>query len=308
MNYVFIINPAAGKGGKAEETAKTIRSFFENREDNIHIYLSKAPGDAVRFGKEYPIPEGGEVCFVACGGDGTFYETVNGAFGRPGASFAIYPCGSGNDFIKSVGGTPEDYFDLEKLVNGETKVFDAIECNGHICSNICNIGVDSVIADRLAKYKKLPGVSGSMAYNLSAAVTIGGGLFHGLAQPMKITFDDGEILENRLMFSVFGNGQVYGGGYHAVPMAKLDDGLIDFCTVSEIGVLRIAKIIGVYKKGEHIDNPALADILTVRRCTSAKIESPELLTISIDGEIFKSRTAEIKIIPASLPFRVPAGI
>ncbi len=308
MNYVFIINPAAGKGGKAEETAKTIRSFFENREDNIHIYLSKAPGDAVRFGKEYPIPEGGEVCFVACGGDGTFYETVNGAFGRPGASFAIYPCGSGNDFIKSVGGTPEDYFDLEKLVNGETKVFDAIECNGHICSNICNIGVDSVIADRLAKYKKLPGVSGSMAYNLSAAVTIGGGLFHGLAQPMKITFDDGEILENRLMFSVFGNGQVYGGGYHAVPMAKLDDGLIDFCTVSEIGVLRIAKIIGVYKKGEHIDNPALADILTVRRCTSAKIESPEFLTISIDGEIFKSRTAEIKMIPASLPFRVPAGI
>ena len=28
MNYVFIINPVAGKGGKAEEIAKKIRDFF----------------------------------------------------------------------------------------------------------------------------------------------------------------------------------------------------------------------------------------------------------------------------------------
>ena len=306
MNYVFIINPVAGKGKKSEDIAKNIRDFFAEREDNVHIYLSKAPGDAIRFGKEYPIPEGEEVCFVACGGDGTFYETVNGAFGRPGASFAVYPSGSGNDFIKSVGGKPEDYLDFQKLVDGETKIFDALECNGHICSNICNIGLDSVIADRLTRYKKLPGVSGPMAYNLSTAVTVGGGIFGGLAKPMKITFNDGEVIEDRCMFSVFGNGQVYGGGYHAVPEAKLDDGLIDFCTVSEIGVIRIAKVIGVYKKGEHINNPALADIVTTRRCTGAKIESPGLLTVSIDGEIFKCNTVEVKMLPGSLPFRVPA--
>ena len=306
MTYVFIINPAAGKGKNAEDTAKSIREFFKNRSNKIDIYLSKCPGDAIRFGKEYPIPEGEEVCFVACGGDGTFYETVNGAFGRPGASFAVYPCGSGNDFIKSVGGKAEDYLDLEKLVDGKTKIFDAIECNGHICSNICNIGIDSVIADRINRYKKIPGVSGSMAYNISAAVTIGGGIFGGLAKPMKITFDDGEVFETRCMFSVFGNGKIYGGGYHAVPEAELDDGLIDFCTVSEIGIFRIAKVIGVYKKGEHINNPALADILETRRCTGTAIESPVELTICIDGEIFKSKTVNIKMIPASLPFRVPA--
>ena len=306
MNYVFIINPAAGKRKNPSELAKHIRDFFENRPENIEIYFSKGPGDIIEFGKNYNIPEGEEVCFVACGGDGTFYETVNGAFGKTGACFAIYPSGSGNDFIKTVGGHPEDYLDLEKLVNGTTNIFDAIECNGKICSNICNIGVDSVIADRLERYKRIPGVSGPMAYNLSTAVTIGGGIFGGLAKPMKITFDDGEVFEGRLMFSVFGNGKVYGGGYHAVPEAKLDDGLIDFCAVSEIGILRIAKVIGIYKKGEHLGNPALADILTVRRCSSARIESPELLTISIDGEISKSNVIDVKMIPGSLPFRVPA--
>lgn len=305
MNYVFIINPAAGKGKKAEETAKTIRDFFKGKNENVNIYLSKCPGDAIRFGREYPIPEGEEVCFVACGGDGTFYETVNGAFGRPGASFAIYPCGSGNDFIKTIGGKPEDYLDLEKLVNGKTRIFDAMDCNGKICSNICNIGVDSVIADRINRYKTIPGISGSMAYNISAAVTIGGGVFGGLAKPMKITFDDGEVFENRCMFSVFGNGKIYGGGYKAVPEAMPDDGLIDFCTVTEIGILRIAKVIGIYKKGEHKGHPLLADVLKMRRCTGATIESPSELTVCIDGEIFKDRKIEIKMIPASLPFRVP---
>ena len=306
MKYVFIINPAAGKGGKSEDIAKKINHFFANREEEVYIHFSEAPGEAIRFGKEFPIAEGEEVCFVACGGDGTFYETVNGAFGRPGACFAIYPSGSGNDFIKSVGGKVEDYFDLQKLVDGETKIFDAIECNGKICSNICNIGIDSVIADRLYAYKKIPGVSGSMAYNLATAVTLCGGVFGGLATKMKVTFDDGEVFEDRLMFTVFGNGQVYGGGYHAAPEAKLDDGFMDFCSVSEIGLLRIARVIGIYKIGEHYNNPALADVLKTRRCKSAKIESSELLTVSVDGEISKTHSIEVKMIPGSLPFRIPA--
>ena len=307
MKFVFIINPAAGKGSKTEETANYIRSFFKNRSEEAEIYFSKCPGDATRFGKEYPIPEGEEVCFVACGGDGTFFETVNGAFGRTGASFAIYPCGSGNDFIKSVGGKAEDYLDLEKLLNSKIKVFDAIECNGKICSNVCNIGLDSVIADHLHSYKRLPGVSGSMAYNISVVTTILGGMLFGLAKPMKITFDDGEIFEKKLLISVFGNGKIYGGGYEPVPDAELDDGIIDFCCISDTSVLKIAKLIGIYKKGKHIGSPLFDGLLKMRPCKGAKIESSEELTVCVDGEIFKSKCVEIKNIPASLPFRIPAA-
>lgn len=306
MTYVFIINPVAGKGGQQDGIAHKIRDFFKDREENFHIYLSKAPGDSIRFGKEYHIPEGEDVCFVACGGDGTFYEVVNGAFGRPGASFAIFPCGSGNDFIKSVGGKKEDYLDFEKLVEGETKIFDAIDCNGRVCSNLCNIGLDSIICDRMNFYKSLPGVSGPMAYNLSTLVTVSSCAFKKGSFPMSITFEDGEKLEGKFILSVFGNGQVYGGGYHPVPDARLDDGYMDFCSVNETNLLRIAKVIGIYKAGEHIGNPKLADLLNTRRCTEAHIESPVDLTVCVDGEIFKSKHVDIKIIPASLPFRVPA--
>ena len=141
---------------------------------------------------------------------------------------------------------------------------------------------------------------------LSTAVTVGGGIFGGLAKPMKITFDDGEVIEERLMFSVFGNGQVYGGGYHPVPDARLDDGLMDFCAISDASIFKIAELIGIYKKGEHIGSPIFDGLLTMHRCSSAKIESSEELTVCVDGEIFKSNTIEIKMKPGSLPFRVPA--
>lgn len=305
MTYVFIINPAAGKGGQEDEVAKTIRDFFADREEKINIYLSKAPGDAIRYGKEYPIPDGEEVCFVACGGDGTFYETVNGAFGRPGACFAIYPCGSGNDFIKSVGGTKEDYFDLGKLVNGEKKVFDAISVNGLISSNICNIGIDSEICDGIRRYKKIPGVSGAMAYDISTVTTVAGGIFKGLGIPMKFTFDDGEVFSDRYMLSVFGNGQVYGGGYVPVPHADLMDGLIDFCAVKEASVLKVSSLLSIYKAGKHEDDPRFEGLLKTRRCRSCKVESEQELTVCLDGEVFKEKTLDIEMIPHSLPFIVP---
>ena len=123
---------------------------------------------------------------------------------------------------------------------------------------------------------------------------------------MSITFDSGEKLEDRFMLSVFGNGKVYGGGYYPVPEASLDDGLIDFCAVREANLLKIGELIGIYKAGKHIGNPKFDNYLEMRRCTSAHIESEETLTVCLDGEIFKSNTVDVKMIPASLPFRVPA--
>ena len=307
MDYVFVINPVAGKGGMADDIARDIRDFFANREENVNIYLSKCPGDAIRFGKEYPIPEGKEVCFVACGGDGTFYEVVNGAFGRPGASFAVYPCGSGNDFIKSIGGKKEDYLDFKKLVDGKIKICDAMKVNGHICSNLCNIGIDSIICDRITHFKTLPGISGQMAYNLSTFTTIGAGAFGHMGFPMTITFDDGESISGRYMLSVFGNGKVYGGGYYPVPDAEIDDGFIDFCSIKEVGVIKASELIGKYKAGKHVGNPKFDNYLEMRRCNAAHVESPVDLTVCVDGEIFKSKSVDIKIIPASLPFLVPAA-
>lgn len=305
MNYVFIINPVAGKGRDYDDIARRVREFFEDRSENVSVYLSKAPGDAIRFGKEFPLAEGEETCFVACGGDGTFYEVVNGAFGRPGVSFAVYPSGSGNDFIKSIGGKHDDYLDFQKLIDGEIKYLDAIDCSGKICSNLCNIGIDSIICDRIPRYKKIPGVSGAMAYNISVVLTIAGCFFKSAGKKMVFTFDDGEVLDGKFMLSVFGNGRIYGGGYCPVPEAVPDDGIIDFCAIDETDILRLSKLLNVYKAGKHVSDPKFEGILHMRRCTSVHIESPEEMTVCLDGEIAYGKSVDIKVLPKALPFRIP---
>jgi hypothetical protein len=46
---------------------------------------------------------GEEIRFYACGGDGTLYDVVNGAFGFKNVQVAVIPLGSGNDFIRLFG-------------------------------------------------------------------------------------------------------------------------------------------------------------------------------------------------------------
>lgn len=301
MKYVFIINPNAGKGNFSDALIEKVKDFFEHRKIPYDIHLTTGVGDATVFAEDYPIAKGETICFVACGGDGTFNETVNGGFGRSDAQFAVMPLGSGNDFIKCLGPCFDDFLDFEKLTNGTVLKLDALKCDDRICVNLCNIGIDSVIAQRMEKFKHIPGVSGHMAYNISTAISV----FGKLGKPMKITFDDGEIIDDELTLSAFGNGICYGGGYFPTPEAKPDDGLIDFCCVKKVNLLKVSKLIGIYKAGKHINNPALANLVTFRRCKAVKIESPVNLSICIDGETKSAKSLSIKLLPASLPMRIP---
>ena len=73
--------------------------------DDCEVYVTKGVGDSISYVRswcEKNTPE--EVRVIACGGDGTINEVFNGAVGHPNASVTCYPCGSGNDFVKSFGG------------------------------------------------------------------------------------------------------------------------------------------------------------------------------------------------------------
>ena len=90
-----------------------------------------------------------------------------------------------------------------------------------------------------------------------------------------------------------------------LPDALIDDGKIDFCAVRETGILKIPKLLSIYKEGKHNESPLFDGILAKRQCEKAHIESSEELTVCIDGEIFKSKDIELEILPVSLTFRVP---
>src|SRR5690606_8311886 len=88
---VFVLNPSADRRRAADG---------ERGATGAPRGRSARAGGVARLGGEAALA-GPPV--VACGGDGTVNELVNGLADLPGAVIGVLPMGSGNDFAKSVG-------------------------------------------------------------------------------------------------------------------------------------------------------------------------------------------------------------
>ncbi len=287
MNYHFIVNPIAGKKDQSKLIAPQIMAAAKNAgvaEGNCHIITTEYKGHARVLAQK--IAQTGEACVIfSVGGDGTFNEVLNGAYPYPNAAVGCIPHGSGNDFLRSFG-TREAFLDLGAQFAGKELEIDVIESANGISAAICSVGLDAKIAYGIPKFRRLPFCGGSMAYNLSIAQCLLG----KLGQRLTITLDGKEIQKNCLMVAVC-NGKAYGGGFMAAPEADLTDGWLDVMIVEKMPLLRVAKVIGVYKKGQHLQNgeivPHMQDIIHFYRAKSVCIVPQvvgEQMILNEDGE------------------------
>ena len=296
MKHIFIINPAAGKSDKtAEYTAKIEKACAGL---DYEIAVSQAPGDCTRIARE-AAKSGEEVRLYACGGDGTLNEVVAGAAGYENVAVTAYVGGSGNDFVK-IFDDREAFRDLERLLDAETAVFDLIDCNGHPAINICCVGLDSRVGAGMARFKRLPFVSGSFAYILSTAVN----LFQGISEHY-IVHVDGEIIDDEMTFVCVANARYYGGGFYAVPDAEPDDGLLDILLVKKLRLWQIPNALAKYKAGKYRELGAVARHIRTDRITiRCDRDSP----INLDGEIRTARNVQMKISDKKIRFFYPKGL
>ena len=191
MKHIFIINPAAGKYDRTEEFSGKIAAACASRGLDYAIHVSEKPGDC-RDAARRAAESGEEVRLYACGGDGTLNEVVNGAAGFANAAVTHFPGGSGNDAIK-IFSEPAAFTDLDRLLDAEEARLDLIRCNGMYALNILSIGLDARIGTDIARYKRLPFVTGKGAYILSTI----NNLFRGISQYYRVTLDDSETVEGR---------------------------------------------------------------------------------------------------------------
>lgn len=70
--------------------------------------------------------------FWAVGGDGTVLEVVRGAEFHKNAAVGVYPCGSGNDFVRSFG-KREVFLNPENQLAGKTVSIDMIRHAARRC-------------------------------------------------------------------------------------------------------------------------------------------------------------------------------
>ena len=303
MKIVFVVNPRSGKRKNRERLAPLIAQRMAARGADYEILFTERKGHATELAAaaaaRYP-----EVRVVSCGGDGTISECAAGLVGKPNAALAAYPSGGGNDFIKSIG--ERDLFTLDAILDGEVVCIDTLTVNGVCCLNLASVGVDADVAGAMERFRRLPFLRGPIAYDLALVER----LFKPMGRAMRVEID-GEARDGIFLLAAAGNGRVYGGGYAATPMACLNDGLIDVVTVDKIPLLRIAHVLSLYKKGQHIVGdeviPKLRDCLHYIRARHIRVESDTEFIVNNDGEILSADVMDVEVVPRSLNFVIPPG-
>ena len=298
---VFIVNPKAGKHDSTQfitDAASRVLSGIP-----YEIAVTERPGHAADIAAA--LCAGGEDTRIySCGGDGTLNEIVNGVYrsGCPdNVAVGCVPTGSGNDFIKYFNGmTFADFLDISRQVSGAPVRIDLLEVNGRAAINIISCGYDAAVCDHMANFKKLPLVGGSAAYNMSVVWC----LIAYMKNRYKLYADGVQVDDKNhdYLFAIAANGRYYGGGFKAAPTASFDDGLMDFIRIPTVSRLQFAKLVGIFRRGEHLEKLPFCRLV---RCKTMKVASEKPVNVNIDGEIVKMSDPEIRILPAKLNFIIP---
>ncbi len=288
MKTIQIVNPKAGHG-HAEDV-------HLSKEDIIR-YTTTGVGDAENAVKGFCAENEGELHFIVCGGDGTINEVVNGIMSADAADrafFSVAPTGSGNDFVKN--------FSNEK----KKHCIDLIKYNGRYAVNMINIGFDCNVADKTNIYKNKKLISGSAAYILGVANVF----CHRMGDVLEIRLinENGkeEYYRDEYLLAPIANGSFCGGGFNALPLAELNDGLLDMLIISKMSRARILSLIGEYRAGTYIDPKTkeiknnFKDVIKYVRCTKVSVNNTNC--ICADGEIVVTDHIDVEIVPGAITY------
>lgn len=310
MKYYFLINPAAGKKTDVEALKKEIENAASDTGSEAVIYVTKSIGDAERFVRSTleADPEE-ELCFVACGGDGTFNEVLNGCMGSSNAICSVYPIGTGNDFVRNFHDNI-DFHDIRSLFRGEVIRCDTIEYSGVIdgefqvryCGNMFNIGFDCNVVDKTAELKTKPLLSGSLAYLAGVAST----LIKKKGADLRVEADGQVLCDGPILLTSIANGSYCGGGVMSNPYAELQDGMIDISVIRDLGRLRFISLFPKYQKGTHLELDSVKDIITNLKVQEVMITPRNgSMRLCVDGEIYSTGGVLMRIQPEAFRLLVP---
>ena len=303
MKHIFIINPAAGPQGAADDLRRELIEIGE--EYDWEVYETKAPHDATEYVRKRATEDPRTVIrFYACGGDGTLNEVVGGAVGFPNVSVSCYACGSGNDFVKVYGGK-ERFRDVRGLLSAEEEAIDLIKIGDKYSVNVTNFGFDTCVAKTMMQVRRKKIIGGKNAYTTGIVKAI------FTAMRNKCTVEaDGEVLnpDGKMLLCTVSNGQYVGGSFRCAPKSDNKDGMVEVCLFKPVSLFRFLKLLPVYTEGKHLDEEhaeRLSDIMVYRRARTVRVTAPEGFAYTLDGEIVEENDFTIETVPAALRFAVP---
>lgn len=302
MKYLFIVNGREDKVSARKDLKAQLDALEQAPE--YEIYPTKSSGDACSYveGCCKQLPDA-ELCFVACGGDGTICEVASGlaraSQANPaltGKSMAVIAMGTGNDFIKYYPG--RDFKSVKALLEAKASKIDIMKVNDRYSINVTNFGFDSVVGST-GSYLASKGVPSPYRFGIVAAILA------GRFNRIDVEVDGEKIGGRRMLLCTLANCHYVGGEFFCAPRAKNDDGLIDVCYLKTMPLFGFLKILPVYTAGKHLDDPAFASKIIYRQAHKVTVSAPKPIQLCLDGEMYGGTRFDISIIPSAITIYIP---
>lgn len=311
MDTVFIVNPCAGKGFDASVVLDAISLAARKTKCKVTTHITKACGEATEFVRGY-CERFGAARFIACGGDGTLSEVLNGAIGCDGVEIGVMPMGTGNDFCRNFD-EREAFDNIEKQISTGCKSCDVIkyttcvdgeEKTGY-CVNMFNIGFDASVVDTTARIKEKTFCRGSFAYFVSIFVT----LIRKKCQNLTIELDGKVLHSGKLLLTSLANGSYCGGGIKSNPLASVCDGFININIIKNLSRTRFISLLPYYMKGTVLKLKRAGRFIVSKKCKRVTITPLSgKIRLCVDGELIDAEKTEFEIIPSAFNFVVPQEV
>ena len=257
----------------------------------VRVRVTWEPNDGAMFARE--AIEAGVDTIVACGGDGTVNEVLNGLEGTR-VALGIIPAGTANDFARQVGIPDEPNGAMDIVLRRKAVVIDTASMNGRRFLNVSSGGVGAEATAETPTEAKAS--LGPVAYFISglrklAALEPRRGIFE--APGMRID-------EEFLLFAV-GNARATGGGSLVTPRASVRDGLLDVCIVGAMPRKEFAKLVVRVKRGEHLEMDGVRYV----QVPWFRVTTSDATIVNVDGEPMELRQANYEARPRDLLIHMP---
>lgn len=288
MKHIILANPVSGNK-KGVKRSIAIQKLLKKNGIDAKIIISKFPKYLTNVSREYSQKE--KCRFYVLGGDGSLNEVICGIIGSD-SEVVVIPCGTGNDFIKSI----SKYMSMRKIINSSINTpatpTDVMKLNKDMyCINILNCGFDALVAKNVDKFRNIPFISGKAKYNLSIFYT----LMTNRNYKFKIRINN-EVIKGSFTLATICNGKYYGGGISPCPDANVVDGTLDVCLIDSTKVRQKIIFLPKYSKSKHIGLKQVH----IFKTDSIHIVSNQNFPISIDGEVIYSNKLLVKVLPKAV--------
>jgi diacylglycerol kinase (ATP) len=295
MRLCLITNPGSGSA----EALDALRPLLAQA--GAEEWPSTGPSDTPTLA-EGAARTGRFDAVVACGGDGTINEVVNGLMAAPAAArpaLGILPLGTGNDLARTLALPPDHRDALAVLLQGRTAPLDVFHLKAPDADrygvNVAAGGFSGAVGEALSEDLKKRW--GPLAYLIGAMKAL------PELTPFRttITLDDAppRMLDS---FNVFvANGRYVAGGKLVDPDAEVGDGLLDVVVVKAGTAADMAALAARFVAGQHHGSPMMEGY----RARTVRVESEPGMLFNVDGELVTQEPITFTLHPAALRVVVP---